>query len=69
MATEYVIRDGRRIEVETLPSRVAPKRRKRADQHIGCPARMAEACIAAGEDQGAAGRRNLAAPAACRLPK
>ncbi len=36
MATEYVIRDGRRIEVETLPSRVAPKRR-RADHHIGCP--------------------------------
>ena len=36
MATEYVIRDGRRIEVETLPSRVAPKRR-RADGHIGCP--------------------------------
>ena len=26
MATEYVIRDGRRIEVETLPSRVTPKR-------------------------------------------
>ena len=25
MATEYVIRNGRRIEVETLPIRVAPK--------------------------------------------
>ena len=29
MATEYVIRDGRRIEVETLESRVAPKKRRR----------------------------------------
>ena len=37
MATEYVIRDGRRIEVETLESRVAPKRRKRAEHYIGCP--------------------------------
>jgi|SRR5262245_49992246 hypothetical protein len=36
MAVEYVFRDGRRIEVETLESRVVPKRR-RADQHIGCP--------------------------------
>ena len=35
MAVEHVIRDGRRIEVETLESRVVPKRR-RADQHIGC---------------------------------
>jgi hypothetical protein len=36
MATEYVIRDGQRIEVATLPSRVAPRRR-RANSHIGCP--------------------------------
>jgi hypothetical protein len=37
METEYVTtRDGRRIEVETLPSHATPKRR-RADQHIGCP--------------------------------
>ena len=37
MATEYVTaRDGRRIEVETLPSRVTP-RRQRADRYIGCP--------------------------------
>ena len=33
---EYEIRDGRRIEVETLKNRLAPKRR-RADPHIGCP--------------------------------
>ncbi len=33
MATEYVIQDGRRIEVETLESSVAPKR---ANPHIGC---------------------------------
>jgi hypothetical protein len=36
MPMEYVIRDGRRIEVETLAGRAVPKRR-RADQHIGCP--------------------------------
>jgi hypothetical protein len=37
MATEYATtRDGRRIEVETLPSRVPP-RRQRADGYIGCP--------------------------------
>ena len=36
MPMEYVIRDGRRIEVETLAGRVVPKRR-RADQHVGCP--------------------------------
>ena len=36
MATGYVIRGGRRIEVETLESSVAPKR-KREDHHIGCP--------------------------------
>jgi hypothetical protein len=37
MATEYATtRDGRRIEVETLPSRVTP-RRQRADGYIGCP--------------------------------
>ena len=35
MAVEHVIRDGRRIEVETLESRVGRKRRH-ADQHIGC---------------------------------
>jgi hypothetical protein len=33
---EYVTRNGRRIEVETLPSCVVPKR-QRADHHIGCP--------------------------------
>ena len=36
MAVEYEIRNGRRIEVETLPSRAAPKRH-RADRHLGCP--------------------------------
>jgi hypothetical protein len=36
MPKEHVIRDGRRIEVETLKSRVVPKRR-RGDPHIGCP--------------------------------
>jgi hypothetical protein len=36
MAVDHVIRDGRRIEVETLESRAVPKRR-RTDQHIGCP--------------------------------
>jgi hypothetical protein len=36
MPMEYVIRDGPRIEVETLAGRAVPKRR-RADQHIGCP--------------------------------
>jgi hypothetical protein len=36
MTVEYVIRGGRRIEVETIERRAAPKRR-RADQHIGCP--------------------------------
>jgi hypothetical protein len=35
MTTEYVIRDGQRIEVETLPCRVTPRRR-RAGRHIGC---------------------------------
>ena len=34
MPMEYVIRDGQRIEVETLAGRVVPKRR-RADQHVG----------------------------------
>jgi hypothetical protein len=33
---EYVIRNGRRIEVETLPSRVAPKQRQHRGQHTGC---------------------------------
>jgi hypothetical protein len=38
MGVEYdILPDGRRIEVETLPSRVAPKRRQRADQFVGCP--------------------------------
>jgi hypothetical protein len=32
MAVEHVIRDGQRIEVETLESRAVPKRR-RPDQH------------------------------------
>jgi hypothetical protein len=36
MAVEYEIREGRRIEVETLESSVAPKR-QRAGLHIGCP--------------------------------
>ena len=36
MAVEYVVREGRRIEVETLKNHVA-SRRRRADQHIGCP--------------------------------
>ena len=37
MATEYVTTsDGRRIEVETLPSRLTA-RRQRADRYIGCP--------------------------------
>ena len=34
--TDYVLREGRRIEVETLETNVAPRRR-RADRHIGCP--------------------------------
>ena len=34
---EYVIRDGRRIEVEELESRVTPKKRRRVNHHIGCP--------------------------------
>jgi hypothetical protein len=36
MVMEYVVRDGQRIEVETLKTRVAPKRRP-ADPYIGCP--------------------------------
>jgi hypothetical protein len=36
MAAEYVIRNGRRIEVETLDTGVAPKQRRREDPHIGC---------------------------------
>ena len=36
MSEEYVERNGRRIAVETLPSRATPKRR-RADPHVGCP--------------------------------
>jgi hypothetical protein len=36
MAAEYITRNGRRIEVETLESRAVPKRR-RADPYIGCP--------------------------------
>jgi hypothetical protein len=37
MAIEYEIRNGRRIEVETLESNVTPKRRRQANPHIGCP--------------------------------
>jgi hypothetical protein len=37
MAIEYVIRNGRRIEVETLPSREVPKRRRQRPDYIGCP--------------------------------
>ena len=37
MVVEYIIREGREIEVETLESRAAPKQRKRAEHHIGCP--------------------------------
>jgi DNA-binding transcriptional ArsR family regulator len=36
MTVEYVIRGGRRIEVGTIERHAAPKRR-RAEQHIGCP--------------------------------
>jgi hypothetical protein len=36
MPMEYVIRDGQRIEVETLAGPAVPKRR-RAQKHIGCP--------------------------------
>jgi hypothetical protein len=37
MTAEYATTsDGRRIEVETLPSRGTP-RRPRAERHIGCP--------------------------------
>jgi hypothetical protein len=34
--TDYVLREGRRIEVEVLETNVAPRRR-RVDRHIGCP--------------------------------
>ena len=37
MATEYITRDGRRIEVETLESRAVPKRRKREGHFIQVP--------------------------------
>src|SRR6266536_626197 len=33
----YVIRQGRRIEVETLETKGATKRRPRKESHIGCP--------------------------------
>jgi hypothetical protein len=37
MGEEYdILKDGRRIRVKTLPSRVAPKRR-RTNHYIGCP--------------------------------
>jgi hypothetical protein len=36
MAVEFITRNGRRIEVETLETRSTSKRR-RADQYIGCP--------------------------------
>jgi hypothetical protein len=42
---EYVIRNGRRIEVETLPSRAALKRRQRADRLLGCPLEWAKRVI------------------------
>ena len=37
MQAEYFVRGGRKIEVETLPSRVVPKRYQRENRHIGCP--------------------------------
>jgi hypothetical protein len=37
MVTEYIIRDGRKIEVETLETSAAPKRRKREDHFIQVP--------------------------------
>jgi hypothetical protein len=36
MVAEYIMREGRRIEVDTLPSRVTP-RRQQADRFFGCP--------------------------------
>src|SRR5262245_34165057 len=52
MTVEYVYREGRRIEVETLPSRVAPRRRP-ADAYIGCPLEWMKRVIPAvrGRDQ------------------
>jgi hypothetical protein len=35
--SRVLIRNGQRIEVETLESRATPKRRKREEHHIGCP--------------------------------
>ena len=37
MAAKYIVRGGRKIEVETLPSRVVPKRHQRKNRYIGCP--------------------------------
>jgi len=42
---EYVTRNGRRIEVETLPSRAAPKQRQQADRLLGCPLEWAKRVI------------------------
>jgi hypothetical protein len=33
----YVVRHGRRIEVDTLVGAPAKPKRRRADRHIGCP--------------------------------
>lgn len=33
----YVMRRGERIEVETLDTGPAPRRKSRRDAHIGCP--------------------------------
>ena len=69
MATEYVIRNGRRIEVETLPSsRNTEETATRRPPYRLSP-RMAEARTAARENKGAAGRCNLATSAARRLPQ
>ena len=45
MAVEYVIRNGRRIEVETLASRAAPKRRQQSNRLLGCPLEWAKRVI------------------------
>jgi hypothetical protein len=42
MATEYVISHGRRIEVETIETSVARKRRRRSDRLLGCPLEWAK---------------------------
>jgi hypothetical protein len=35
--SHYVIRHGRRIELETVDTGVAPKRKQRTNHYIGCP--------------------------------